>query len=186
MEKETFERWLDKALTFFDRKGPSSATVDLWFQAVKDITAEALPRVYQELTELESLPRNLPGFMQAKARDWLGANPHKQARGNCECHKGVWEVACWRPELAEWVIFTVPCGPCNGREGPRERIDLLNPKFYEREPDRYMEAPPPWALIYPDKDSIGKKRREVLAFLEHHRHDRPQANNLDVEAELPF
>jgi hypothetical protein len=186
MEKAAFTRWLNQALTHFERKEPSDATVDLWFQAVKDIPAKALPWLYQELISLEAFPRNLPGFMRAKIKEWLAANPQGQAKGNCECHKGVWEVAFWRQDLGEWAIFTVLCGPCNGTNGPRKRFDLLNPKLFEREPDRYMETPPSWALVYPDKDSLREKSRGIRAHLDHHLQHHLQENNLELEEALPF
>ena len=173
-------------MTYFERKEPSDATVNLWYEEVKKIPAEVLPRIYGEIIGLETFPRNLPGFMQAKAKEWRAANPQRQSRGNCECHQGVWEVAFWRPELEEWAIFTIPCGPCNGREGPGQRFDLANAKFYEREPDRYMETPPSWALICPDKDSISKKRQEILAYLKHRRQDQARGHGLEVEKALPF
>ncbi len=173
-------------MTYFERKEPSDATVDLWFQAVRDVPAEALPWLYRKLIELEAFPRNLPGFMLARAREWRAGNPHRQPRDYCECHSGVWEVAFWRPELGEWAIFTIPCGRCSGQEGPRQIFDLDNRKLYDREPDRYMAEPPDWALIYPEKDSLRKKTREILDYLKNRKQGRPPANNLDLEAALPF
>lgn len=184
MVKADFARWLKQALTYFERKEPSDATVNLWYEKVKNIPAGALPQIYQEVTGMEVFPRNLPAFMQAKAREWLAANP--QTGSKCECHRGLWEVAFWRPELEEWAIFSIPCGPCNGKEGPRQCYDLLSPKFYDREPDRYMETPPPWALIYPDKDSLHKKCQEIRDYLKQRRHDRARMSGLGVEEALPF
>lgn len=184
MVKADFARWLKQALTYFERKEPSDATVNLWYEKVKDIPGASLPHIYQEITAQEAFPRNLPGFMKFKAMEWLAANPETSSK--CECHRGVWEVAFWRPELGEWAIFSIPCGPCNGTEGPRQRFDLLNDKFYDREPDRYMETPPPWALIYPDKDSIRKKCQEIRAYLKHRQQERGRMNNLEVEEALPF
>ena len=188
MVKADFARWLKQALAYFERKEPSDATVDLWYERVRDIPAQALPRIYQDLTEQEAFPRNLPAFMWARSQEWLSANPRfrRLPDGNCECHRGFFDVAFWRPELAEWAVFTFPCGLCNHSDGPRSRFDLLNPNLYDREPNRYQESPPPWGLIYLDEDSVRKKCQEVRDYLKHHRQNRVSLNNLEVEETLPF
>jgi hypothetical protein len=188
MEKTAFTRWLHQALSYFERKEPSDETVDLWFQTVREIPAEALPWLYQELIGLEAWPRNLPGFLQTRVRNWPGLS--RQTQPHCECHRGTWEVAFWRPELDEWAIFSLPCGSCNGGDGPARCDDLLHPRLYDREPDRYMAQPPPWALIYPDQDSLAKKRGEILAYLAYlrkHRQRQPRDRaDFQLAEDLPF
>lgn len=180
-----FARWLKRALSYFDRKEPSDDTVNLWFEEVKDLPAEALPYAYQALTELDSFPRNLPGFLRAKTREWLGSRPRRN-QGDCGCHSGAWEVAFFRRELQEWAIFRIPCGICRDTSGPRQRFDLLNPKLYDREPDRYQETPPPWAVIYPERDSLQKKLSELHSFLEEKRKGGIGQNAINPEDGLIF
>lgn len=57
MVKADFARWLKQALTYFERKEPSDATVNLWYEKVKNIPVAGLPRIHREITGLEAFPR---------------------------------------------------------------------------------------------------------------------------------
>ncbi len=66
MIRTEFTMLLTKLCTFYERKMPITGTVDLWFDAVKDIKESEIDYIFTRVTkENDSFPRNIAGLMWA-------------------------------------------------------------------------------------------------------------------------
>lgn len=158
-----FQGFLRNLFDYFDKKAPKVTQINLWFESVQRIDSEALQRIYDDLRQDEALPRNLPKAMWASYGEWMRDHPGED--GPCECHEGFWEVCFYLEESKQWAIYLIPCGRCTKTSWPRTRLDLLEHRFYDREPNRIQDEPPEWGLIIPDKPSMAVFQKRIRDFL---------------------
>lgn len=117
MTRFEFMALAESLAAYYSAKTPGSKTIDLWFDMVQNIPAEALPWIEQKIyQEHDLLPRNLPKAIRELFEAWLQANPEKRARKesvDCpDCEGGL--LCLTRPVRGYRVppTFSAPCGRC--------------------------------------------------------------------------
>lgn len=160
-----FEMFLKRLYDYFDKKqAPKLTQIKLWFERVEKISGEAVEQIYQDLTQEDGPPKNLPKAMWGSYAEWQRDHPGEE--GPCECHGGIWEVCFYVEHMQEWAIYLIPCGRCTKTAWPRTRLDLLEHRIYrDMEPKRFQKEPPEWGLIIPDKPSLKVFQDRVRAYL---------------------
>ena len=117
MNKIEFSSFVETLTTFFGAKAPGMKAVDLWFDMVQNIPAEALPWIETKICQdQETIPRNLPKAIRELFEAWLQAHPEKRARKesvDCPDCEGGW-LCLTRPVRGYKVppTFSAPCGRC--------------------------------------------------------------------------
>lgn len=143
MNKFELTQSLTNLANYYERKPPSPATVELWFEKVRTIPAEALQWIENQIESgNESFPRNVPGTIWACYKSWMEANPDKMSRRyevSCPdgCDDGVVHVRKQKPFGGESLTYTYvfSCSKCNrGPQGyPHARLQDLLADGYEDE-----------------------------------------------------
>lgn len=118
MNKIEFSSFVETLSTYFGAKAPGMKAVDLWFDMVQNIPAEALPWIENKICqEQDTIPRNLPKAIRELFEAWLQAHPEKRAftqeNRSCPDCEGGWLALCkpvdgYRLPLS----FSAPCGRC--------------------------------------------------------------------------
>jgi len=94
MTRFEFMALAESLAAYYSAKTPGSKTIDLWFDMVQNIPAEALPWIEQKIyQEHDLLPRNLPKAIRELFEAWLQANPEKRAHKesvDCPDCEGGW------------------------------------------------------------------------------------------------
>jgi len=117
MTRFEFMALAESLAAYYSAKTPGSKTIDLWFDMVQNIPAEALPWIEQKIyQEHDLLPRNLPKAIRELFEAWLQANPEKRAHKesvDCPDCEGGW-LCLTRPVRGYKVppTFSAPCGQC--------------------------------------------------------------------------
>ena len=117
MTRFEFMALAESLAAYYGVKTPGSKTVDLWFDMVQNIPAEALPWIERKIyQDQDSLPRNLPKAIRELFEAWLQANPEKRAHKesvDCPDCEGGW-LCLTRPVRGYKVppTFSAPCGRC--------------------------------------------------------------------------
>jgi len=117
MQKERFKATIAKISMYFDRKYPSSESVDLWFDKTRNIPDEALEHVYDHITgQFDSPPRNMGNAFRDAWENYKNSNPHKivAVSEKCpECKSGGLLWARKKTELGYVAEFVFRCAFCN-------------------------------------------------------------------------
>lgn len=165
MNREELNELIKELVLLLERpKWPGEATIQVWLNDLTFIPSNCLAFVKQQMRALETWPRNFPNFIKAKYMEWREGRKQQIRECPGECRQGFWEVARYRTELQEWAIYRFPC-ICVKAGGFSERNQLLKDHLYQREPDRFQQVEPSWALIYPDLDGIRVMKERILAHL---------------------
>lgn len=162
MTLEELKGFLKNLYDYFDKPRPKLSQAELWLPDVEKIPSAAIPFVLSQMKQNERPAVNLPRAMWGAYGEWKRSQ--NISTETCECHQGFWEVAFYLPADKTWSIYTISCGNCRSR-GPREKFALLDRSYYEREPNRYMDYPPDWSLIYPDQPSLEFIKVKIQAHL---------------------
>jgi len=117
MTRFEFMALAESLAAYYGVKTPGSKTVDLWFDMVQNIPAEALPWIERKIyQDQDSLPRNLPKAIRELFEAWLQTHPEKRAfvqDRNCPDCDGGWLTLCKPvPGYNVPLSFSAPCGQC--------------------------------------------------------------------------
>jgi hypothetical protein len=117
MVREEFETFTVKLSAFYERKvRPMHGTLDLWFEKVRRIPAEALPWMENKIyEESEGWPRNLTSTMWALYHSWLQAHPEKRSFKRdqfCPDCEGGWLILEKQEDYRQPTSYSAPCGNC--------------------------------------------------------------------------
>lgn len=124
MTRFEFMALAESLAAYYSAKTPGSKTIDLWFDMVQNIPAEALPWIEQKIyQEHDLLPRNLPKAIRELFEAWLQAHPEKRARKesvDCpDCESGWLILEKDQDPYRTPISATAPCGRCRQLRMPK-------------------------------------------------------------------
>lgn len=71
MERPDFLKLIAKLVNYYERKSlPTTKSIDLWFEDVKAVDAEALGAIFDTIKQGERFPSNLPAAILSAWREW--------------------------------------------------------------------------------------------------------------------
>lgn len=119
MERPEFLKFIVKLVHYYERKTlPTTKTIDLWFEDLKDVDAEAVPAIFDSIKQGERFPSNLPAAVISAWRDWLragnGKNSNSHGRFACnDCGgEGLLFVSRKDQDLGFKVDYVFRCKRC--------------------------------------------------------------------------
>lgn len=116
--------FISRLCTYFERKLPAPATIEVWYQACKYIPLEALLWIESQLQDIDTWPKNFPGTVKKLWFAYREAHPEKATKeelGCDRCHQGFLTLARVEKEGLP-VNYLVRC-TCNG--GRYHRLNLI-------------------------------------------------------------
>lgn len=139
MELFNFTQVIKELCDYYERKEPKPGTLELWFDRVKTIPAEALPWIVKKICqENDAFPKNLPGSLAAMFFAWKQAYPEKilaEQYTSCpDCHEGT--IRAWGEHDGRAYPYLFRCGKCrqsNVQGWPMQTLTQLKIAEYEIE-----------------------------------------------------
>lgn len=142
---------ISELCSFYERKEPKIATIELWFRLVKNIPSEPLLWIVKKIQEVhESFPKNITSALWGTYTVWQQTFPEKKTIKrffDCsDCNEGlIFARKKNAPHVSEFVFRCSKCRQDNTRSYPlSSRLELLeeydvvpkegNLKAYDKKP----------------------------------------------------
>jgi hypothetical protein len=153
MERPDFLKFIGKLVHYYERKTlPTAKTIDLWFEDLKDVDAEAIPAIFDSIKQGERFPSNLPAAVISAWRDWLrignGKNRNDKGRYACNDCGGTGLLFVRRVDRdlgckTDYVFRCKRCGQADINAPFANLSDLMVMGYEINEPCTQRQAPIP-------------------------------------------
>jgi len=72
MMKHEFGELVNDLFSYFQKKVPPERTMGMWYEKCQSIPTECIPDITRYLTDMDELPKNLPGAIHGLSRTGFG------------------------------------------------------------------------------------------------------------------